>query len=60
MATRKKAKGKTKGKRKKSSGIKAATRKKDCDCQRNRHDQKEGGEQGAAPANITQDAQADR
>jgi hypothetical protein len=28
MATRKKAKGKTKGKRKKSSGIKAATRKK--------------------------------
>src|SRR5262245_57635531 len=57
MATRRKAKGKARGKRKKASVTKAATRKGDHKSQDN---QQKDSEKGVAPVGITQESRADR
>ena len=53
MATRKKAKGKTKAKRKKTPITKAAT------CRKTKPVREKASEEGAGPASIAQESQAD-
>jgi len=59
MATRQKAKGKAKAKAQESPRREGGHPQKDHHGQKNRDDQKKAGEEGAGPANITQESHAD-